>query len=80
MKSAKQSLFMTACAQGSLLLLAFACSQGSSAEPPVKIGAPDGAEMVLVPAGPFLMGSLDGDPDERPLRQVTLSRVLHRQV
>lgn len=32
----------------------------------------DGAEMVLVPAGPFLMGSLAGDPDERPPRQVNL--------
>lgn len=27
----------------------------------------DGAEMVLVPAGPFRMGSEDGDEDERPL-------------
>jgi formylglycine-generating enzyme required for sulfatase activity len=28
--------------------------------------------MVLVPAGPFLMGSLDGEPDEAPPRTVTL--------
>ena len=34
--------------------------------------SPDGAEMVLVPAGPFLMGSLDGDADEAPPRLVTL--------
>jgi formylglycine-generating enzyme required for sulfatase activity len=32
----------------------------------------DGASMVLVPAGPFLMGSNDGLPNERPERQVTL--------
>ena len=35
----------------------------------------DGAEMVLVPAGPFLMGSLpsDGDQDETPQRGVFLN-------
>jgi formylglycine-generating enzyme required for sulfatase activity len=43
-----------------------------SAQLPAKVTAQDGAEMVLVPAGPFLMGSLDGDPDERPVRQVLL--------
>lgn len=32
----------------------------------------DGAEMVLVPAGPFLMGSLEGDPDEAPPHLVNL--------
>lgn len=32
----------------------------------------DGAEMVLVPAGPFRMGSEDGDEDERPLHVVDL--------
>jgi formylglycine-generating enzyme required for sulfatase activity len=30
------------------------------------------AGMVLVPAGPFVMGSLDGEPDEAPPRQITL--------
>lgn len=30
----------------------------------------DGAEMALVPAGCFTMGSEDGDDDERPIRQV----------
>lgn len=30
----------------------------------------EGREMVQVPAGPFTMGSNDGDPDEAPERQV----------
>jgi formylglycine-generating enzyme required for sulfatase activity len=33
----------------------------------------DGREMVLVPEGPFTMGSNDGDPDEAPEHQVFLS-------
>lgn len=33
----------------------------------------DGAEMVLVPAGPFIRGSDDGDSDEQPIRKLTLS-------
>lgn len=32
----------------------------------------DGAPMVLVPAGPFLMGSNDGLPNGRPEHRVTL--------
>jgi formylglycine-generating enzyme required for sulfatase activity len=32
----------------------------------------DGAEMVLVPAGELITGSLDGDPDEAPPHRVTL--------
>jgi len=32
----------------------------------------EGREMVQVPAGPFMMGSSDGDPDEAPERQVFL--------
>lgn len=32
----------------------------------------DGAPMVLIPAGPFLMGSNDGLPNEQPEHQVTL--------
>jgi formylglycine-generating enzyme required for sulfatase activity len=40
---------------------------------PARTNAPgDGAEMVLVPAGPFLMGSLDGEADEAPPRTITL--------
>jgi formylglycine-generating enzyme required for sulfatase activity len=33
-----------------------------------------GMEFVLIPAGTFMMGSADGDADERPLHQVTISR------
>src|ERR1051325_5724546 len=32
----------------------------------------EGREMVLIPAGPFTMGSQDGDPDEVPEHQVFL--------
>lgn len=33
----------------------------------------NGAEMVLVPSGCFMMGSENGDPDEQPLHRVCLS-------
>lgn len=46
---------------------------GPLAAQPLRTNSPkDGAGMVLVPAGPFLMGSLEGDPDEAPPRIVTL--------
>jgi len=45
----------------------------SSASGSTKTRQPDGAEMVLVPAGAFARGSNDGDPDEQPVRQITLS-------
>jgi formylglycine-generating enzyme required for sulfatase activity len=32
----------------------------------------DGAEMVLIPAGRFIMGSADGEPDEMPPRVIEL--------
>ncbi len=32
----------------------------------------DGAPMVLIPAGEFLMGSTDGDADEKPVHRVSL--------
>ena len=35
-----------------------------------------GAEMVLIPAGSFLMGSADGEPDEAPPHEVTLDAFL----
>ena len=49
------------------------------ASPPASSGAvevikgKDGAPMVRIPAGPFLMGSNDGLPNERPEHSVTLS-------
>ena len=55
-----------------LLVLAACCSSLGAAELPGKIVAPDGAEMVLVPAGPFQMGSEDGEADERPVHKVQL--------
>jgi formylglycine-generating enzyme required for sulfatase activity len=54
------------------LLVVWAYCQTPAAELPAKITAADGADMVLVPAGPFLMGSLDGDADERPPRTLSL--------
>jgi len=33
-----------------------------------------GVEFVLIPAGTFIMGSEDGESDERPTHQVTISR------
>ncbi|HCU57053.1 MAG TPA: hypothetical protein DF984_02300, partial [Anaerolineaceae bacterium] len=41
-------------------------------EPVVSINEVDGAEMVYVPAGEFLMGSKDGDSDEDPEHTVYL--------
>jgi formylglycine-generating enzyme required for sulfatase activity len=43
-----------------------------SAKLSARLTAQDGVEMLLVPAGPFLRGSLDGDADERPPHRVTL--------
>lgn len=37
-----------------------------------KIKGKDGAPMALIPAGPFVMGSNDGLPNERPQHTVTL--------
>ncbi len=37
----------------------------------LKLGK-DGAPMVLIPAGGFLMGSNDGDDDEKPVHMVYL--------
>ena len=39
-----------------------------------RIKGKDGAPMILIAAGPFLMGSNDGLPNERPEHTVTLSK------
>ncbi len=43
----------------------------SCATPTGHTSHDDSEDMVLVPAGPFIMGSDVGDPDERPVRTVT---------
>lgn len=40
------------------------------------VAAKDGSKMVLVPAGPFRMGSDKGDGDERPVHEVKVSAFL----
>ncbi|WCJ60395.1 formylglycine-generating enzyme family protein [Fontisphaera persica] len=56
-----------------VMVMAIATGRELYAAAPAKsITAKDGAEMVLVPAGPFLMGSLEGDADERPPHRVYL--------
>ena len=40
---------------------------------PTPVTAPDGAKMVLVPAGPFTMGSNRGSDNEQPVHDVTLA-------
>lgn len=56
-----------------LLLLAFGCVTNKSIERPAKnqaiISEP---ETILIPGGKFLMGSDDGDSDEKPAHAVTL--------
>lgn len=45
---------------------------GTTAAPVGTNRGKDGAPMILIPAGPFLMGSNDGLPNERPQHTVTL--------
>jgi sulfatase modifying factor 1 len=59
---------LTLVAWGSTLLSRW----GAGAELALKVVARDGAPMVLVPAGRFMMGSADGDRDEMPPHQLDL--------
>ena len=47
-------------------------SKGGQALSPEAGRGGDGAPMILIPAGPFIMGSHDGLPNERPEHTVTL--------
>ncbi len=49
----------------------FFASLGLAAELPATHLAPDGAEMILIPAGSFTMGATN-ETDEMPIHQVTL--------
>ncbi len=55
-----------------LMTVAFICCISVQAEPSKEISGQDGAVMVLVSAGHFLMGSADGEVDELPPHQVNL--------
>jgi acetoin utilization deacetylase AcuC-like enzyme/formylglycine-generating enzyme required for sulfatase activity len=59
-----------------LLPFALGCQPAEDPDPPAvelpTITTSTGAEMVLVPAGTFDMGSSDGKPDEAPPHEVTL--------
>jgi len=46
----------------------------SQAPPDKTLANSIGMEFVLIPAGTFTMGSEDGESDERPTRQATISR------
>jgi formylglycine-generating enzyme required for sulfatase activity len=41
---------------------------------PKSLRSPQGIEMVYIPPGSFIMGSTNGDPDEKPTHQVTISQ------
>jgi formylglycine-generating enzyme required for sulfatase activity len=47
----------------------------ATADQPLSVAVNSiGMEFVLIPAGTFIMGDLEGEDDESPLREVTLSR------
>jgi len=62
---------------GLLLLVGLALTMGTLAAQPTPektFTNGIGMEFVLIPAGTFKMGSDSGDPDERPVHQVTISK------
>jgi formylglycine-generating enzyme required for sulfatase activity len=70
------------CIMAFVLLLVAGCSRTDEAPPPAApapAAAPEvvttktGIEMVLLPAGEFLMGDAGGEDDEKPIRKVHVS-------
>ena len=62
-----------------LLLMLFglsACEKRASDTGPVEIVTRSGVEMVYLPGGEFLMGSDQGEPDEKPVHKVKLTAFL----
>lgn len=53
-----------------LLLLTVGCQRDGNYG--IRVNAKDGSELVYVPPGGFVMGSEDGEYDERPVHQVVL--------
>ncbi|MGH7394678.1 MAG: SUMF1/EgtB/PvdO family nonheme iron enzyme [Candidatus Methylomirabilales bacterium] len=53
-------------------IIASILALAAAAEPVSAPPGPDGAPMVLVPAGQFLRGSRSGEANERPARTVSL--------
>jgi formylglycine-generating enzyme required for sulfatase activity len=57
------------------VLVLAGCDKHEAAAPPAikTITTPTGIEMVLIPAGSFMMGSDSGDDDEKPAHKVTVT-------
>lgn len=68
--------FVWCCPRVSHALLAVAASAivGGAVQAETRLNATDGAQLVHVPPGPFLMGNDEGDPSEKPARTVSLSQ------
>lgn len=45
----------------------------ASASHPMTVTTESGIDLVWIPAGEFMMGSANGDPDEKPIHRVTIS-------
>jgi len=58
--------------EGLLAPVASMAAAGSSKLPTSTISPKDGAQMILIPAGEFIMGSKVGDESEQPQRQLYL--------
>jgi formylglycine-generating enzyme len=68
-RSIRLSILLIMLASGVLAAETPVAKNGTGSE---TVRGKDGAPMILIPAGPFLMGSNDGLPNERPEHTVTL--------